>query len=69
MGQLHLSCDSLHGQDRWLTAKDPDFLRKFNRTALEVIPWSFDGAVKKVLGEEQSIDALWEEYQLFFNKK
>lgn len=53
---------------QWLTAKDPDFLRKFNRTALEVIPWSFDGAVKKVLGEEQSIDTLWEEYQLFLTK-
>ena len=43
-------------------AKDPDFLRKFNRTALEVIPWSFDGAIKKVMGEQYNIDDLWAEY-------
>jgi len=34
---------------------------------LEVIPWSFDGAIKHVLGQEYSIDELWEEYQLFLN--
>ena len=51
----------------WLTTKDADFLRKFNRSALEVIPWSFDGAIKHVLGQEYSIDELWEEYQLFLN--
>lgn len=44
--------------------KDPDFLRKFNRSTLEVIPWSFDGAVKHTLGEEYDIDALWREYQI-----
>lgn len=44
--------------------KDPDFLRKFNRSTLEVIPWSFDGAVKHILGEEYDIDALWREYQI-----
>ncbi|MFA5650185.1 MAG: basic secretory protein-like protein [Proteiniphilum sp.] len=49
----------------WLTTKDDDFIRKFNRTALEVIPWSFDGAIKEVLGQEYSIDGLWEEYQAF----
>lgn len=43
--------------------KDPDFLRKFNRTAIEVIPWSFDGAIKKALGEQYSVDQLWQEYQ------
>lgn len=51
----------------WLTTKDADFLRKFNRSALEVIPWSFDGAIKHVLGQKYSIDELWEEYQLFLN--
>lgn len=44
--------------------KDPDFLRKFNRTALEVIPWSWDGAIKKCLGQEYSVDSLWHEYQV-----
>lgn len=44
--------------------KDPEFLRKFNRSTLEVIPWSFDGAVKHVLGEEYDIDDLWHEYQV-----
>lgn len=44
--------------------KDPEFLRKFNRSTLEVIPWSFDGAIKHVLGKENSIDELWHEYQV-----
>ena len=44
--------------------KDPDFLRKFNRSALEVVPWSFDGAIKHVLGQEYSVDQLWHEYQV-----
>jgi len=43
--------------------KDPEFLRKFNRSALEVVPWSFDGAVKYALGSEYHIDELWREYQ------
>lgn len=44
--------------------KDPDFLRKFNRSTLEVVPWSFGGAIKYVLGEEYDIDTLWNEYQM-----
>lgn len=44
--------------------KDPEFLRKFNRSTLEVVPWSFDGAVKHVLGKEYNIDDLWHEYQV-----
>lgn len=49
----------------WLRdTKDPDFLRKFNRSTLEVVPWSFDGAIKHVLGEQYNIDDLWKEYQL-----
>lgn len=44
--------------------KDPDFLRKFNRTTLEVIPWSWDGAIQKVLGPDYTIDQLWHEYQV-----
>ncbi|MDE6490905.1 MAG: basic secretory family protein [Muribaculaceae bacterium] len=42
--------------------KDPDFLRKFNRSALDVVPWSFDGAIKHVLGPGYDIDSLWQEY-------
>lgn len=44
--------------------KDPEFLRKFNRSALEVIPWSFDGAFKHILGPECNVDDLWHEYQV-----
>lgn len=44
--------------------KDPEFLVKFNRSALEVVPWSFDGAIKHILGPEYDIDALWHEYQV-----
>lgn len=47
----------------WLTqTKSPDFLRKFNRSTLEVVPWSFDGAVKYALGDDYDIDSLWKEY-------
>ena len=49
----------------WLRdTKDPDFLRKFNLSTLEIVPWSFDGAIKHILGSEHSVDALWREYQL-----
>ena len=43
--------------------KDPDFIRKMNRSCLEVVPWSWDGAVSYALGPGHTIDALWEEYQ------
>lgn len=42
--------------------KDADFLRKFNRSAIDVNPWSFDAAIKYSLGEYYSINSLWEEY-------
>ena len=44
--------------------KDPDFIRKINRTALEVSPWSFNGAIKHIFGENADVDALWKEYQI-----
>ena len=44
--------------------KDPEFLRKFNKSTLEIIPWSFDGAIKHILGKDNSIDELWHEYQV-----
>ena len=42
---------------------DPDFIRKFNRSANEINPWSFDAAIKHTLGSEYNIDELWNEYQ------
>lgn len=53
---------------QWLTSKDPDFIRKFNRSAIEVVPWSFDAAMKHIFGESHSVDGLWEEYQNFLEK-
>ena len=44
--------------------KDRDFLRKFNRTALEVIPWSFEGAFKKIFGDNCNVADMWREYQI-----
>ncbi len=47
----------------WLVeTRDPDFLRKLNRSTLEIIPWSFDAAFKHILGEQTDIDTLWQEY-------
>lgn len=49
----------------WLkNNKDKDFIRKFNRSTLEIIPWSFDAAIKHVLGSQYQIDELWKEYQI-----
>lgn len=49
----------------WLTMKDADFLRKFNRTAQDIEPWSFDKAMQSIFGENVTTDKLWEEYQHF----
>ena len=53
----------------WLTqTKSPDFLRKFNRSTLEVIPWSFDGGVKYALGNDYDIDPygknIWQRWEM-----
>jgi len=48
---------------QWLTTKDLDFLRKFNRSAIEIDPWSFDAAMKQILGNDKTTDGLWKEYQ------
>lgn len=50
---------------QWLKCKDPDFLRKFNRSASEIIPWSFDAAMRHVLGESSGVEQMWSEYQTF----
>ncbi len=49
----------------WLTTKDIDFLRKFNKSTLEVIPWSFEGAIKHILGDQYTIEGVWNQYQNF----
>ena len=49
----------------WLQLnKDKDFIRKFNRSAVELKPWSWDKAMKHILGDkpENTTDALWQEY-------
>lgn len=48
---------------QWLTTKDPDAIRKFNATARELNPWSFDGAIKMIFGKDASIEGMWQEYQ------
>ena len=48
----------------WLRqTKDPDFIRKINRSCLDVVPWSWDAAMSYALGPGNTIDALWQEYQ------
>ena len=47
----------------WLVNnKDKDFLRKFNLSTQHLDPWSFDGAIKYVLGDTYNADDLWNEY-------
>lgn len=45
--------------------KDKNFLRKFNRSAAELETWSWDAAMKHVLGNkpENGVEELWKEYQ------
>lgn len=50
---------------QWLTTKDPDAIRKFHQSVRDLETWSFDGAIKYVFGEQQSIDGMWQEYQAF----
>lgn len=46
----------------WLVEnKDRDFLRKLNRSTLEVVPWSYDAAFRHILG--QPVDSLWQQYR------
>jgi len=50
----------------WLSLnKDREFIRKFNRSAIELNPWSWDAAMKHILGNkpENGVESLWYEYQ------
>ena len=49
----------------WLTARDPDFLRRFNYTAYHFETWGFDIAMAYIFGEGTTTDALWRQYQLY----
>lgn len=56
----------------WLSLnKDKDFIRKFNRSALEVVPWSWDAACHHILGDDEkySVENLWNEYQTAIGDK
>lgn len=49
----------------WLSlTKDKDFIRKFNRTAIDVVPWSWNEAMFHILGrdEKNTVENLWAEY-------
>ncbi len=50
----------------WLQlTKDADFIRKFNKSAAEINPWSWNAAMHHILGEGEQfdVDNLWKEYQ------
>lgn len=54
----------------WLRRnKDKDFIRKINRSCLEVVPWSWDAAMSYALGRKCSVDELWNEYQVAVGDK
>lgn len=47
----------------WLHSKDIDFAYKFNQSVNTINPWSWEAAVKQVLGSDASVSELWDEYQ------
>ncbi len=47
----------------WLTTKDTNFVRKFNRSATSINPWSWDKAIKSILGKQYTTQGFWNEYQ------
>ena len=54
----------------WLRRnKDKDFIRKINRSCLEVVPWSWDAAMSYALGRKCTVDELWNEYQVAVGDK
>ena len=49
----------------WLRRnKNKDFIRRINRSCLEVVPWSWDAAMSYALGRTCTVDELWHEYQV-----
>jgi PKD repeat protein len=47
----------------WLHSKDIDFAYKFNQSVNTINPWSWEAAVKQILGSDASVSVLWDEYQ------
>lgn len=54
---------------QWLTTKNPDALREFHKTVRDLDPWSFDGAMKMMFGEQSGIEPMWAEYQQFLESQ
>lgn len=52
---------------QWMTTKDPDAIRKMNASMSVLNPWSYDGAVKYIFGEQATVSTLWNEYQAYLN--
>lgn len=48
---------------QWMTRDDPDAIRRFHKTALDLDTWSWDAAIKALYGPEAIIESKWEEYQ------
>ena len=49
----------------WVKDKyNKNFLRAMNRSCLEVVPWSWNGALNYALGPGYDVDKLWHEYQV-----
>ena len=42
---------------------DREFIRKLNRSTQTITPWSFNAAIKHILGQQYDLDELWQEYQ------
>ena len=42
---------------------DPEFIRKLNRSTQDITPWSFNAAIKHILGQQYDVDELWQDYQ------
>ena len=53
---------------QWLTTKDPDAIRKFHETVRDLDEWSSYKAMKRMFGDDASIEGLWNEYQAFLSK-
>lgn len=61
-----LSYDRLFYQ--WLTTKDPEPTASSIRRSATIDEWSFDKAMKRMFGDDASIEGLWNEYQAFLSK-
>lgn len=54
---------------QWLTTKDADAIRKMNASMNVLNPWSYDGAVKYIFGEQATVSGLWNEYQAYLKSQ